>query len=50
MKRRDKPAVAQEALAHLHKAREKVLERVRFSRTMNASLDLPYIKEVGADG
>jgi DNA-binding GntR family transcriptional regulator len=50
MMRRDKPAVAQEALAHLHKAREKVLERVRCSRMMNASLDLPYIKEVGADG
>jgi DNA-binding GntR family transcriptional regulator len=50
MTRRDKAAVAREALAHLLKAREKVLDRVRYSHSMKARLELPYIKEVGPEG
>jgi DNA-binding GntR family transcriptional regulator len=50
MMRRDAAAVAQETLAHLNKARAKVLERVRCSRSMSVSLDLPYIKEAGTAG
>ena len=30
--------------------REKVLDRVRYSRSMKARLELPYIKEVGPEG
>ena len=45
MMRRDEAAVARETLAHLRKARTKVLDRVRYSRSVTAPLDLPYIKE-----
>ncbi|WP_207461513.1 GntR family transcriptional regulator [Azospirillum sp. SYSU D00513] len=47
MMRRDEAAVARETLAHLRKARTKVLDRVRYSRSVTAPLDLPYIKEAG---
>lgn len=45
MMRRDGDAVAREARAHLDKARLKVLDRVRHTRSMGVPLDLPYAKE-----
>jgi hypothetical protein len=39
-----------ETLEHLRKARVKILERVRTSRSLIAPLNLSYIKEVSLVG